>query len=486
MHRYQIDAVHNLRNAPQGAPLPQQAAAPQQIPPQTPPCPTRSAAPGPARWPQAWRGAARAIFRVALGHHCSRPRRIGQLLRGLAPARATSTARPPINPQRPAQQYDFGRHGHQRRSAPAVAGHGRRLAARRPAAAPRPGGRAGAHHAVRHRHAPAPAPDRLPARRPAARAVQPAAERHQRRERDPGRWPGPPAGAGACLPTLGQGFSVRLYRIATHGDTATDTLALDTLTPRDNHRACAQHPAGQISRSLLGLKSVDNIEAMTWGPRLASGERVLLLVLGHRQVGEQLEVLEHHAHAAAQLGQVGLGVVHAYAVDVDLTLLHRLQRVDGFDQGGFARARWAAHHHHFAFFDIGGAVVEHLKAAIPLGDILHFNHLDILCIAASTDDGDLFMQALDKPRQREADDEIQHSRSQISLYRAAKVLARHFKALEHVVSADRVHQRGVLEQDDGLRQQHGQHVAEGLGQHHQAHVLAVSHAQRLPGIDLAA
>jgi preprotein translocase subunit SecY len=32
-------------------------------------------------------------------------------------------------------------------------------------------------------------------------------------------------------------------------------------------------------------------------------------VLGHRQVREQLEVLEHHAHAAAQLGQVGLGVV---------------------------------------------------------------------------------------------------------------------------------------------------------------------------------
>jgi hypothetical protein len=31
-------------------------------------------------------------------------------------------------------------------------------------------------------------------------------------------------------------------------------------------------------------------------------------VLGHAQVREQLEVLEHHAHAAAQLGQVGLGV----------------------------------------------------------------------------------------------------------------------------------------------------------------------------------
>ena len=31
-------------------------------------------------------------------------------------------------------------------------------------------------------------------------------------------------------------------------------------------------------------------------------------VLGHRQVREQLEMLKHHADAAAQLGQVGLGV----------------------------------------------------------------------------------------------------------------------------------------------------------------------------------
>jgi hypothetical protein len=33
-------------------------------------------------------------------------------------------------------------------------------------------------------------------------------------------------------------------------------------------------------------------------------------------VGEQLEVLEHHADAAAQLGQVGLRVAHRDAVTV--------------------------------------------------------------------------------------------------------------------------------------------------------------------------
>jgi hypothetical protein len=69
--------------------------------------------------------------------------------------------------------------------------------------------------------------------------------------------------------------------------------------------------------------------------------------------------------------------------------------------------------------------------------------------------------------------------SQIGFDGAAKVLACHFEALEHVVGANRIDQRGVLEQDDGLRQQHRQHVAESLRQDHQLHVLAVGHAQRL-------
>jgi hypothetical protein len=65
-------------------------------------------------------------------------------------------------------------------------------------------------------------------------------------------------------------------------------------------------------------------------------------------VREQLEVLEHHADAAAQLGQVGLRVADADAVDHDVALLEGLQRVDGLDQRGLARARRAADHHHLA------------------------------------------------------------------------------------------------------------------------------------------
>ena len=47
-----------------------------------------------------------------------------------------------------------------------------------------------------------------------------------------------------------------------------------------------------------------------------------------RQVREQLEVLEHHADARAQLRQVGLRVADRDAVDGDVALLERLERVD--------------------------------------------------------------------------------------------------------------------------------------------------------------
>ena len=74
---------------------------------------------------------------------------------------------------------------------------------------------------------------------------------------------------------LGSGFSARLYRIATHAADTTNTLAIDTLT-QGNHRAAPKILVLDFAQ--LGLKTVDNLEAMTWGPRLPNGDRVLLLV----------------------------------------------------------------------------------------------------------------------------------------------------------------------------------------------------------------
>ncbi|MNT57450.1 hypothetical protein D3C72_1948170 [compost metagenome] len=89
-------------------------------------------------------------------------------------------------------------------------------------------------------------------------------------------------------------------------------------------------------------------------------------------------MLEHHAYAAAQLGQVGLGVVQCNSVHRDLALLEGFERVDGLDQRGLARARRAAHHHHFTLLDGGRAFVEHLHRAIPLGYVFEFDHFFFL------------------------------------------------------------------------------------------------------------
>ena len=90
---------------------------------------------------------------------------------------------------------------------------------------------------------------------------------------------------------------------------------------------------------------------------------------------EQLEVLEHHADARAQLGQVGLGVGDRDAVDDDVALLEGLERVDGLDQRRLARARGPADDDDLALLDGGRAIGQHLEAAVPLGDVLDVDHV---------------------------------------------------------------------------------------------------------------
>ncbi|MER7081604.1 esterase-like activity of phytase family protein [Saccharopolyspora kobensis] len=71
----------------------------------------------------------------------------------------------------------------------------------------------------------------------------------------------------------GTGFKVRLFDATTTG--ATDVQRVDSLADR---------PVQPMRKRLLadfhdlGLSTVDNIEGMTWGPRLTGGERTLVLV----------------------------------------------------------------------------------------------------------------------------------------------------------------------------------------------------------------
>ncbi|MDM0055688.1 esterase-like activity of phytase family protein [Variovorax fucosicus] len=71
----------------------------------------------------------------------------------------------------------------------------------------------------------------------------------------------------------GVGNSLRLYEIDTRD--ATDTLALDALTP-GNHRAATRTLVADFAT--LGLSRLDNTEGMCWGPPLPDGQRVLVVV----------------------------------------------------------------------------------------------------------------------------------------------------------------------------------------------------------------
>ena len=74
---------------------------------------------------------------------------------------------------------------------------------------------------------------------------------------------------------LGRGFSVRIYRIRTDDAQASDTLHIDTLAP-GHYQPVDKTLVLDLAQA--GLATVDNLEAMTWGPPLANGQRVLLLV----------------------------------------------------------------------------------------------------------------------------------------------------------------------------------------------------------------
>ena len=108
-------------------------------------------------------------------------------------------------------------------------------------------------------------------------------------------------------------------------------------------------------------------------------------VLGDGHVRKQFEILEHHAAARAQPGKVRLRVADRNAVDLDAPFLERFQAVDGLDQCRFAGTRRPAHHHHITLLDAGGAIGQHLEAAIPLADILEFDHAYpfFLCAASA-------------------------------------------------------------------------------------------------------
>src|SRR5712664_2044932 len=96
-----------------------------------------------------------------------------------------------------------------------------------------------------------------------------------------------------------------------------------------------------------------------------------------------------------------------------------------------------------------------------------------------TDNTDTRLKAPDAERCGAGNCKIDRSREQIHLHQPAVALRDLAGGAQKSRNRQHVDQRGVLEQHDGLRQQHREHVPERLRQHDVTHGLAVGQTQRL-------
>ena len=86
-------------------------------------------------------------------------------------------------------------------------------------------------------------------------------------------------------------------------------------------------------------------------------------VLLGRQMREQVELLEHHAHMFAELVDVGARSRDFLPLDENMTARRFLEQVDATKHRRFARARRSEHDDDLAALDVNVYVAEHLGLA---------------------------------------------------------------------------------------------------------------------------
>ena len=91
-------------------------------------------------------------------------------------------------------------------------------------------------------------------------------------------------------------------------------------------------------------------------------------IFQHRQMREQIEVLEHHADFAAHLIDVLEVVGQRNAIHHNVALLVFFQPVDAADHRRLAGAGRPADDDAFALFDIKIDVPQHMELAVPFVD----------------------------------------------------------------------------------------------------------------------
>ena len=95
-------------------------------------------------------------------------------------------------------------------------------------------------------------------------------------------------------------------------------------------------------------------------------------ILLHRQMGEKVEVLEHHAHLLAHT--VDVFIVDFLAVEDDLTAVGFLQAVEAAQEGGLAAAGRSHQYDAIALVDGQVHAAQHLQAAEMLLQIFNVDH----------------------------------------------------------------------------------------------------------------
>ncbi len=104
------------------------------------------------------------------------------------------------------------------------------------------------------------------------------------------------------------------------------------------------------------------------------GERTDRDVAQNREMGEELEILEHHPHALAQLAHVALLVLQIDAVEDDAAAIDRLQHVGAPQQRRFSRAARPDETDDLAAVDLEGDAGERLEGAVALDHVGEGQH----------------------------------------------------------------------------------------------------------------
>ena len=166
----------------------------------------------------------------------------------------------------------------------------------------------------------------------------------------------------------GRGGLVEEHHLGLHGQSADNgdalLLAAGELGGIGIGPVSQAHPGQQPQRLSVGLGLGHPL-----GAHRRQGD---ILADGH--VGEEIEVLEHHAHLAADGVDVHLGVGNVGTFKGDGALCRRLQQVQAPQEGGFAGAGGADDDHLFTGVDVLVDVVQHQVVAEGFGESLNVDH----------------------------------------------------------------------------------------------------------------